>query len=60
MRKVRIQKESTEWIPKMGPAVLGLLGGTEPGFDIFDIRMGIGVEIVFPLLFEKIEDMPSV
>lgn len=44
----------------MGPAVLGLLGGTEPGFDIFDIRMGIGKEIVFPLSFEKIEDMPAV
>ena len=44
----------------MGTAVLGLFGRTEPGFDIVDIRTGIGEEVVFPLLFEKIEDMPAV
>jgi hypothetical protein len=60
VRKIAIQEESTEWIPKMGTAVLGLFGRTEPGFDIVDIRTGIGEEVVFPLLFEKIEDMPAV
>ena len=40
--------------------MIGLLRGDEPGFDIFDIRVEIGEEIVFPFFFEKIDDMPAV
>jgi hypothetical protein len=44
----------------MRTAVFGLLGGDEPGFCTFNVGIRIGKEIVFPLFFEKIDDVPSV
>ena len=44
----------------MRTAVFGLLDGDEPGFYTFNIRIWMREKIVFPLFFEKIDDMPSV
>jgi len=57
---ITMKQKPAEWIPKIGTAVFGLLGGDEPGLYAFDVRFVFGKKIPFPLFFQEIDDMPAV